>query len=501
MIDYGFLNDFLPKYAKWICVRKTIDGSELLLENGKSSLSIRSRAEKRTFMGGTNMRKKKEKRLTVAQRMALGFSFIILIGAILLSMPWVAKSGVAMKPVDALFTSVSATCVTGLVVADTYTKFNIVGQVILLFLIQIGGLGFMVLGVFLSMMLRKKIVLKDREMIHESMGTLTLSGVIRLTRKIIVGTLLFESIGAALLAIRFIPLKGFWTGVYYGIFHSISAFCNAGFDLMGEIEEYTSFSTYVGDPLMNGVLMALITIGGLGFVVWDDLYRNRWHFRRYYLHTKIVLSMTIFLFFIGSIFFFFLEYNNEMAGMELGQRILASMFSSVTPRTAGFNTMDTGKMTDGSKLLTMFLMYIGGSPGSTAGGIKTTTMAVVVLEIIQGIRKTKGCNVFHRRLEEDAVRKASMAAFLNLGLIFIGTLFLCAVSSIELGDALFEVTSAMGTVGMSTGITRDLNTLGKLMISFLMYCGRMGSLTLAFIFVQKRNVPPVQQPVEKIAIG
>ncbi len=447
------------------------------------------------------MRKKKEKKLTVSQRMALGFSFIILIGAFLLSMPGVAKSGVAMEPIDALFTSVSATCVTGLVVADTYTKFNIAGQVILLCLIQIGGLGFMVLGVFLSMMLRKKIGLKDREMIHESIGTLTLSGVIRLTRKIILGTLLFEGVGAVLLAIRFIPLKGLGLGIYYGIFHSISAFCNAGFDLMGEMEEYTSFSTYVGDPLVNFVLMALITIGGLGFVVWDDLYRNRWHFKRYYLHTKIVLSMTILLFFIGSILFFFLEFNNELAGMKLGEKILASMFSSVTPRTAGFNTIDTGKMTDGSKLLTMFLMYIGGSPGSTAGGIKTTTMAVVVLEIIQGIRKTKGCNVFHRRLEEDAVRKASMAAFLNLGLIFIGTLFLCAVNSIEFLDALFEATSAMGTVGMSTGITRDLNTFGKLMISFLMYCGRIGSLSLAFLFVQKRNIPPVQQPVEKIAIG
>lgn len=495
------MNEFLPKYTEFICVGKNIDDNGLLLENGKSSLYIRSKSEKRIIMGGMNMRKKKEKRLTVAQRMALGFSFIIFIGAFLLSMPGVSKSGIAMKPVDALFTSVSATCVTGLVVADTYTKFNIVGQVILLCLIQIGGLGFMVLGVFLSMMLRKKIGLKDREMIHESIGTLTLSGVIRLTKKIILGTFLFEGAGAVLLAIRFIPIKGFWMGVYYGIFHSISAFCNAGFDLMGEIEEYTSFSAYVGDTLVNCVLMALITIGGLGFVVWDDLYRNRLHFNRYYLHTKIVLSMTIFLFFIGSIFFFFLEYNNEMAGMELGQRVLASMFSSVTPRTAGFNTIETGKMTDGSKLLTMFLMYIGGSPGSTAGGIKTTTMAVVVLEIIQGIRKTKGCNVFHRRLEEDAVRKASMAAFLNLGLIFIGSLFLCAVSSIELGDALFEVTSAMGTVGMSTGITRDLNTFGKLMISFLMYCGRMGSLSLAFIFVQKRNVPPVQQPVEKIAIG
>ena len=309
----------------------------------------------------------------------LGFATLILTGALLLSLPVASRSGNGMHFIDALFTATSATCVTGLVIADTYQNWTLFGQLVIIALIQIGGLGFITIGVYVAVIFKRKIGLKSREAIHESVNTIETAGVVRLTKKIIQGTFLFELIGGLLLSIRFIPRVGILKGLYFGMFHAISAFCNAGFDLMGNWEQYASFTGYEGDILVNSVIMILIIVGGIGFIVWDDIIRNKWHFKKYLLHTKVVLTTTLILVFGGAALFLIFENNNLFATMNVRERILGALFSSVTARTAGFNTVDTGALTDASKMLTIVLMFVGGSPGSTAGGIKTTTIAVIIM--------------------------------------------------------------------------------------------------------------------------
>lgn len=416
-------------------------------------------------------------------------------------MPFSTRNGEGMPFLDALFTATSATCVTGLIVADTYQNWTIAGQLILLFLIQIGGLGFMTIGVYIAVLLKKKIGLKEREALHESVNTIEVAGVVRLTKKIIQGTLLIEGIGAVLLMIRFIPQKGVLKGIYYGIFHSISAFCNAGFDLMGDVEAYASLTAYNGDALVNITIMLLIVTGGIGFIVWDDIYRNKWHFKKYLLHSKIVLSITAILIFGGAILFFALEYNHLFNGMTGTEKVLSSLFCSVTARTAGFNTVDVASLSNGSKLLTILLMFIGGSSGSTAGGIKTTTFVVVLCFALAMVRRSPGANIYGRRLDEETIKKANAVIIINMGLALLATIIIFSVQTLPFEDVLLETFSAIGTVGMSTGITRELTNVSKIAIILLMYFGRVGSLSFAIAFTQKKIVPPVQQPVEKIVVG
>lgn len=313
-----------------------------------------------------------EKKLIHARRhvsqtqfIAYGFFCIIITGTLLLMLPFASRDGQSEPFLNCLFTATSASCVTGLVVADTWSQWSLFGQLVILTMIQIGGLGFITVGVFISIVLRRKIGLKERGLMMESVNTLQIGGVVRLAKKIIIGTCIFEGTGAVLLAIRFIPQFGFLRGLFYGIFHSISAFCNAGFDLMGGQTPYSSFVAYYDDWLVNLVIMSLIIIGGIGFIVWDDLSRNKLHFRKYMLQTKIVLVTTAILVFGGGLLFYLLERNHLLVGMNTSGKILTSLFSSVTARTAGFNTTDTAALTDGSKLLTIILMFIGGSPGST----------------------------------------------------------------------------------------------------------------------------------------
>ena len=324
---------------------------------------------------------------------------------------------------------------------------------------------------------------------------------VRLAKKIIIGTCIFEGTGAVLLAIRFIPQFGFLRGLFYGIFHSISAFCNAGFDLMGGQTPYSSFVAYYDDWLVNLVIMSLIIIGGIGFIVWDDLSRNKLHFRKYMLQTKIVLVTTAILVFGGGLLFYLLERNHLLVGMNTSGKILTSLFSSVTARTAGFNTTDTAALTDGSKLLTIILMFIGGSPGSTAGGIKTTTLVVLLLCVHSNIKQTYGINIFGRRLENDAVKRAGTILTINLLLAVTASLAIMAIQPLGFSDILFETFSAIGTVGMTTGITRALHPISRCIIILLMYCGRIGSLSFALAFVQSKRKPHVQQPAEAINIG
>ena len=442
-----------------------------------------------------------QSRLTQTQYIAYGFVGVILMGSLLLMLPISSRDGSVTPFIDCLFTAASASCVTGLVVYDTWTHWTLFGQLVILTMIQIGGLGFVTIGVFLSMVLRRKIGLKQRGLMQESVNTLEIGGMVRLAKKIILGTLLFEGMGALILALRFIPELGMGRGIYYGVFHAVSAFCNAGFDLMGYQGEYSSLINYYNDWVVNLVIMSLIVIGGIGFLVWDDVSRHGIHVRKYMLHTKIVLLTTFLLVFGSAWLFYIFERDNLLVGMDAGGQLLTSLFSSVTARTAGFNTTDTAALTDASKLLTIILMFIGGSPGSTAGGVKTTTMIVMYLHLWSVIRQSHGVNAFGRRLEEDAIKRASSIFSMNLTLALAVTLYIMAAQQLLMQDVLFETFSAIGTVGMTTGITRDLTWFSRLLIAFLMYCGRVGSLSFALSFTQRRRVAPVRQPEEKIIIG
>lgn len=439
--------------------------------------------------------------LTQTQFIAYGFIGIILVGAVFLMLPISSRTGETGNFIDCLFTATSASCVTGLVVYDTWTHWSLFGQIVILCLIQIGGLGFITIGVFLSIVLRRKIGLKERGLMQESVNTLQIGGVVKLARKIIIGTAVFEGTGALILAIRFIPEVGILRGIYYGIFHSVSAFCNGGFDLLGWQGEYSSLVNYYDDWTVNLVIMLLIVIGGLGFIVWDDLSRHKLKVRQYMLHTKIVLITTFVLIFGSAFLFYLFEKDHLLVGMNTSGQILTSLFSSVTARTAGFNTTDTAALTDASKLLTMILMFIGGSPGSTAGGVKTTTIVVMYLYLWSNIQRTYGVNAFGRRLEEDAINRASAIFMINITLSLGVAVFIMATQQFAMSDVLFETFSAIGTVGMTTGITRALSPLSRLLVAFLMYCGRVGSLSFALSFTQNKRVAHVKQPMERITIG
>lgn len=440
-------------------------------------------------------------RLTQTQFIAYGFMAVILTGTLLLMLPISSRTGEVSSFLNCLFTATSASCVTGLIVYDTWTHWSVFGQVVIITLIQIGGLGFITIGVFLSIILRRKIGLKERGLMQESANTLQIGGMVKLARKIIIGTFLFEGTGALILSLRFIPEFGLVRGIYNGIFHSISAFCNAGFDLMGWQGPYSSFVNFYDDWVINLVIMSLITIGGIGFIVWDDISRNGIHFGKYMLHSKIVLLTSFVLLFGGAWLFYLFERDNLLVGMNTSGKILTSLFSSVTARTAGFNTLDTGSLTDASKLLTIILMFIGGSPGSTAGGVKTTTLIVLYLYLLSNIKRTYGVNAFGRRLEDDALKRASAIFMINLTLALAATVYITASQQLNVTDVAFETFSAIGTVGMTTGITRALNPMSRLAIIFLMYCGRVGSLSFALSFTQNKRVAHVKQPVERITIG
>lgn len=447
------------------------------------------------------LKRLRNKRISHAQTIAAGFLVTILVGALLLMLPVASKTGQWTSFQDAVFTAASATCVTGLVVVDTFTYWTIFGQIVILLLIQIGGLGFITMGVLFAFFLKKRIGLAKRDLIQESVSSMKLAGVVKLVKNILRATAAFEGIGAVILAIRFIPKFGFGKGLYYGIFHSVSAFCNAGFDLMGEFGQYSSLVSFYDDVIVNVVIMALITIGGLGFIVWEDLYRNRLHFRKYRLHTKIVIITSLSLTFGGALLFALFENGNLMAGMSVKNTVLTSMFASVTARTAGFNTIDLATMTQAGKLLTGVLMFIGGSPGSTAGGIKTTTIVVMIFYIWSNVRNKSGCNILGRRIGDEDIKKASMVFSLNLFLAVMAMIIISSIQIFPLEDLMLEVFSAIGTVGLSTGITRALLPLSKWIIIFLMYTGRIGSMTFALSFAYKKEAAVVKYPVENINVG
>ena len=439
-------------------------------------------------------------RLRPVQTLALGFAFIILIGAVLLMLP-ISNNNEPLSFLNSLFTAASATCVTGLAVADTYTQFSLFGQIVILALIQIGGLGFMAVAIAISLAAHKKIGLKQRGLLMEAMNSPELGGVVRIMVRSLKYTFIFELAGAVLLSIRFIPMFGFWQGAWFGIFHSVSAFCNAGFDLMGIITPSASLTIFADDPLVLITIMCLITIGGIGFLVWNDIAEHKLKISRYRLHAKIALSVSLVLIIAGAAFYLVFENNGAFSGMTAGEKILQAFFCSVTSRTAGFATLDYSSMTQNGTLLTSLLMFIGASPGSTGGGIKSTTFLVIILTLISYIRGREDLNIFDRRLEHSVLQKTFSTVTLYLTCTIGAMFIIMAAQNLSFVDTAFESISAMSTVGLSRGVTSQLVPVSRIVDILLMYIGRVGSLSVALALSGHSRTAPVKKPEEKISIG
>ena len=440
-------------------------------------------------------------RLTHVQIIVAGYLCIVLLGTLLLSLPFASADGQRAPFLTALFTAVSSSCVTGLVLRDTATGWSAFGHIVILLLIQVGGLGFMTVATFLYHAFQKRMGLRSRELMVESINTTHVGGIMHLAWKIVVLTAAFELAGALLLLTRFAPRFGLNRGLWYALFHSVSAFCNAGFDLMGVLSPGCSLTPFYDDPVVNITLMLLIQVGGLGFLVWEDLFRCRWRVKRWRLHTKLVMSVSAILTFGGALLFFFFEAGATGEGLTLGGRVWTALFASVTARTAGFNTVDIASMAGASKLLTIFLMVIGGSPGSTAGGVKTTSLAVIVLFAYASFRGREKPTVFGRSISVDTFRKSCGVLFFNINLALIAAILLCAWQPLDPVDAVFETVSAIGTVGMTAGITQSLCPFSAYIIALLMFLGRVGSVSFAVALLAKRSAPPVEYPVEEITVG
>ena len=436
--------------------------------------------------------------------LVIGFLAVILAGAVLLALPVAAQNGQSIGWFDSLFTSTSAVCVTGLVAVDTGTTFSLFGQMVLAVLIQIGGLGFMVFATMLMVALGRKISIKGRMLIRESMNASSLSDLGSLTRTYLLLSLAIELIGAILLCVRFVPLCGWRHGIWLAVFHSISAFCNAGFDLFGS---YASLTAFAGDPLVLLTVAVLIILGGLGFSVILEALRNRQGLRNLSLHTRIVLMTTLVLLIAGTLFYWLAERTNAetLAGYREGQKILNAFFQSVTMRTAGFNSFDLSGFRDGSKLFSSLLMIIGASPASTGGGIKTTTIATLALLMLSVVRGENEVNVARRRLSDDIVRRALAVAVLFLTTLLTGTLMILLIENghYPLEDILFEASSAMGTVGVSTAGTPNLSPASRAVLLPMMFLGRVGPLTLAVAVAKRQGrIKTVSKyPEERIMIG
>ena len=441
------------------------------------------------------------KKLSRVQIIAFGFLGVILIGSLLLMLPFSTRSGQTTSYVDALFTATSATCVTGLTPFDTYTHWTLFGQLVILFMIQLGGIGFMTVITMATLFMRHKIGLQNRMLVMESAGTITLSGIGQLVRRIIAGTAIIETTGAAILATQFVPEFGWLRGLYYSFFHAISAFCNAGFDLMGCIEPGSSMINFNGNAVVMVTLVFLILIGGIGFFVWDDILVCKAKFKNYKIHTKLVLVLTAILTVIPFVMFFLFEYDHAFKGMDFFDRILNSLFQTVTPRTAGFSGIDMTTLSEPGGMLTIVLMFIGGNPGSTAGGVKTTTIAVILLSTVAYLQEDNNVTVFKKRIEDKMVRRACAIAFIYFMMIFAAALAISWIEPLNLREVLFEVVSAVATVGLSMNVTATLSAASKVIVIVLMYAGRIGALTFIMLLSKRNKTAILKRPTGKIMIG
>ncbi len=429
--------------------------------------------------------------------LALGFAGLILIGTLLLNLPISAMNNESIGLINALFTSASAVCVTGLVVVNTSEFFTTFGQVVIIILIQMGGLGFMTMATFGALIVGKKIGLKERLVIKEQLNFNSLSGLVKLTKYVIIVTFAIEAVGAILLSTRFIPIYGLKEGIWFSVFHAISAYCNAGFDILGN-----SIVPYASDLTINLTIVLLIILGGLGFTVYVDISRKR-KYEKLQLHSKLVIWITFILILFGTVIFFLIEYNNPntLGNLSFSQKILPSLFQSVVTRTAGFNSLDISLIKDTSAFLFIILMFIGGSPGSTAGGIKTTTFGAIALTTLSIIKGDKDVVVFKKRIPENVINRSLAIVTVAIALIIVVSFVLTVTEDAAFLEVLFETTSAFATVGLSRGMTGDLTDIGKIIITLTMYVGRVGPLTMAFAFAQKSKHSKLKYADGNIIVG
>ena len=441
--------------------------------------------------------KKSLRRITPFQMITISFFLLILIGSILLSLPVSQIGEDRCSYLDALFTSGSAVCVTGLVVFNTVSRWSVFGQAVILVLIQIGGLGVITFVIAVSIFSGKRIGLRERNIMQNAINAPQIGGIIRFTRFLLFFTLICEAGGALLLAPVLIRDFGLGEGLWKAVFHSVSAFCNAGFDILGTKIPFASLTGYSGSFSVNLIIMALIVAGGLGFYTWQDIIACRFHRKKMRMQTKVILTSTALLILIPALFFFVFEFNGEPAG----RRLLMSLFQSVTTRTAGFNTADIRGMSQTAQLIMILLMLTGGSPGSTAGGMKTTTLAVILMTVAGCLRQRKDVTVFGRSLPQDTVRKAFSILILYIVFFLSGSMLISMTEGLPILDCMFECASALGTVGLSTGITPALGSFSKIILILFMYFGRVGGLTLAFAALTSANTAAGRLPEGSLMIG
>lgn len=438
-----------------------------------------------------------KKRLSSFQVILLGFAGVILLGALLLMLPISSAERVVTPFNEALFTSTSAVCVTGLVVKDTGSYWSAFGQAVIITLIQIGGLGVVTIAASFSMLAGRRISLMQRSTMQDAISAPKVGGIVKLTKFIITGTFIIEAVGA----VSMMPVfcKNFGAkGIWMSVFHSVSAFCNAGFDILGtEGNQFCSLTPYTSNPVINITVMLLIVIGGIGFLTWDDICNNKFKIKKYSMQSKIILLTSLILILLPAIYFFIFDYSDY----SIGNRLLASLFQSVTTRTAGFNTTDLTKLTRPSQAIMIFLMLVGGSPGSTAGGLKTTTMAVLILNAFACFKRKENVCAFGRRIDDSVIKNASTIVMMYITLFFIGGVSICTIEKLPLVASLFETASAIGTVGLTLGITPKLSLASQIILIILMYLGRVGGLTLIYATLSVKKQINAKLPLDKITVG
>ena len=439
----------------------------------------------------------KHKHITSFQIIILGFLSMIVLGSLLLMLPFATQDGKGAVFSDALFTATSAVCVTGLILRDTATYWSIFGQSVILFLIQIGGMGIVTVSVAVAAFSGRKIGLMQRSTMQEAVSAYHVGGIVRLTKFILKISVCIELMGAVLLLPPFIRDFGVPKGLFYSLFHSVSAFCNAGFDLMGVKEPFSSLTSYSSQPFVNVTVMALIIIGGIGFLTWEDIKNNKLCFRNYRMQSKVILTVTGILILLPALYFFFFEYSE----LPLGERVLSSLFQSVTTRTAGFNSTDLTSFSETGQMMMILLMLIGGSPGSTAGGMKTTTVVVLVASALSVFRKREQTQMFKRRIPDETVKSAATVFLMYIVLFLGGGMMISQLENLPLLTTLFETASAIGTVGLSLGITSQLGMVSQFILIMLMFFGRVGGLTLIFAALTGTETNASNYPQERITVG
>ncbi len=438
-----------------------------------------------------------QNKLSSFQIIILGFAGVILLGALLLMLPISTQNGVVTPFSKTLFTATSAVCVTGLIVFDTASYWSCFGQLIILIMIQIGGLGVISVASFLSMLAGRKISLMQRQTMQNALSAPQVGGIVKLTRFIFFASFVIEGIGALLLLPVFMAKYGV-RGIWMAVFHSVSAFCNAGFDLMGnQTGQYSSLTSFAGNGYVTLVICLLIMIGGIGFLTWKDIATKKNHFKEYSMQTKVILVTTAILIAVPAVFFFFLDFANE----PLKDRICMSVFQAITPRTAGFNTADLNRMSDAGRSVMMLLMLIGGSPGSTAGGMKTTTIAVLFANSIAVFRKRQNANYYGRRIDDGIVKNASTILFMYASFAMLSAIIISISDGIPMQTSMFETFSAIGTVGLTLGITPTLSAVSRFVLILLMFFGRVGGLTIIYAAFSHKDISTLKYPMENITVG